>query len=283
LKDGNDKGGFEMNRNTLLIAAATIGILAASNATYAQQEHGAQPGGVQRSQAAPGSNQAPRNPGGAAQQERGRSETTGQGQVQSHDREHGGQAEQNRGRGEITGQGQIQNRDRDRNGQAQPGRDRDRNNQAQQDRDRDRQTQQNREQNRNRNETTGQAPQNAPRDQNRVNENRRPNESGAVNQREDRTTGQGAAGSRANVNLTSEQRTRIHEVITMERSAPRVTSVNFDVRVGTRVPRTVRFAPLPATVIEIAPVWRGYEYFLVRDEIIVVDPRTMEIVAVIEA
>jgi hypothetical protein len=58
--------------------------------------------------------------------------------------------------------------------------------------------------------------------------------------------------------------------------------VEFDVRVGTRVPRTVRFAPLPARIIEIEPAWRGYEYFLVREEIVVVDPATMEIVAVLE-
>jgi hypothetical protein len=273
-----------MNRNRLLIAAATIGILAASSATYAQQDHGPQPSGVQRNQAAPANNRALQNEGGAAQQERGPNAATGQGQVQNRDREHGGQAEQNRGRSETTGQGQVQNRDRDRQGQAQQGRDHDHNNQAQQgDRDRRIDAQQNREQNRGRSETTGQAPPNAPRDQNRVNENHRPNEGGAINQREDRTTDQGAAGSRANVTLTGEQRTRIHDVITKERSAPRVASVDFDVRVGARVPRTVRFAPLPATIIEIEPVWRGYEYFLVRDEIVVVDPSTMEIVAVIEA
>jgi hypothetical protein len=106
---------------------------------------------------------------------------------------------------------------------------------------------------------------------------------GGVNRREDRTTGQGAVGSRANVNLTTEQRTRIHEVIVSERSAPRVDRVDFDVRVGTHVPRTVRFAPLPSRIVEIQPAWRGYDYFMVREEIVVVDPRTMEIVAVIEA
>ena len=96
-----------------------------------------------------------------------------------------------------------------------------------------------------------------------------------------RTTGQGAAGSRANI--TAEQRSRVHEVIVKERSAPRVNSANFDVRVGTRIPRTVRFAPLPSSVIEFVPMWRGYDYFWVGEEIVIVDPRTLEIVAVIEA
>ena len=93
----------------------------------------------------------------------------------------------------------------------------------------------------------------------------------------------GAAGTRANINLTPEKRTRIHEVIVGERNAPRVSSPNFDISIGTRVPRTVRFAALPRTIVEIEPTWRGFEYFMVGDQIVIVDPRSMEIVAVLEA
>jgi hypothetical protein len=64
--------------------------------------------------------------------------------------------------------------------------------------------------------------------------------------------------------------------------APRVTNVNFDIKVGIVVPRTVRVAPLPPTLITIEPEWRGYMYFVYNDEIIVVNPRTLEIVAVLE-
>jgi hypothetical protein len=35
--------------------------------------------------------------------------------------------------------------------------------------------------------------------------------------------------------------------------------------------------------VHIYPQWRGYDYFLVGDQIIVVDPRTHEIVAVLDA
>jgi hypothetical protein len=61
-----------------------------------------------------------------------------------------------------------------------------------------------------------------------------------------------------------------------------VERVDFDVRVGTRVPRTVRFAPIPASIVVIEPAWRGHDYFLVRGEIVIIDPATMEIVAIIE-
>jgi hypothetical protein len=92
------------------------------------------------------------------------------------------------------------------------------------------------------------------------------------------TVGQAGAGAK----LTTEQRTRITTVIRDQHVAP-VNSVNFAISVGTRVPREIGFHPLPAEIVTIYPEWRGYEFFLVRDQIIVVDPRTLEIVAVLEA
>lgn len=92
------------------------------------------------------------------------------------------------------------------------------------------------------------------------------------------TTGQAGA----NAKLTTEQRTTIRTSITKQNVKP-VTNVNFSISIGTRVPRTVSFYPLPAEVITVYPTWRGYEFFLVGNEIVVVNPRTLEIVAVLEA
>lgn len=92
------------------------------------------------------------------------------------------------------------------------------------------------------------------------------------------TTGQAGAGAK----LSTEQRTKITTVIREQKVQP-VTNVNFSISVGTRVPRSVHFHPLPAEIITVYPDWRGYEFFLVRHEIIVVNPQTLEIVAVLEA
>ena len=93
------------------------------------------------------------------------------------------------------------------------------------------------------------------------------------------TTGQAGAGAK----LSTEQRTRITTVIRNEHVAP-VNNVDFSISIGTRVPRErISFRPLPVEVVTIYPEWRGYEFFLVRDQIVVVDPRTLEIVAVLEA
>jgi Protein of unknown function (DUF1236) len=92
------------------------------------------------------------------------------------------------------------------------------------------------------------------------------------------TTGQAGAGAK----LSGEQRTRITSIIHEQHVAP-VNNINFAVSVGTRVPRDIGFHPLPTEIVSIYPEWRGYEFFLVRDEIVVVDPRTLEIVDVLPA
>ncbi len=92
------------------------------------------------------------------------------------------------------------------------------------------------------------------------------------------TTGQGAAAS---ANLSTEQRTKINTIIRQNKVES--AHLNVSVRVGTRVPESVRFYPLPAEVFVIYPEWRGYDYILVGDQILVISPRTHEIVAILEA
>jgi hypothetical protein len=71
--------------------------------------------------------------------------------------------------------------------------------------------------------------------------------------------------------LTAEQRTRIRTTVLAGSDVPQVNNVNFAIRVGTVVPTSVRVVALPATLIEIYPQWRGHSYFVVRDEIVIVD------------
>ena len=93
------------------------------------------------------------------------------------------------------------------------------------------------------------------------------------------TTGQGAAAVSAK--LSTEQRSKITTIIRSHKVEP--VKLNVTVSVGTRVPDSVHFYPLPAEVFVIYPEWRGYDYILVGDEILVIDPRTHQIVAIIEA
>jgi hypothetical protein len=100
---------------------------------------------------------------------------------------------------------------------------------------------------------------------------------GAAGSQSQTTTGQAGAAAK----LSTEQRTKITTVIREQRVQP-LNNVNFSISVGTRVPRGVSFHPLPAEVVTVYPEWRGYEFILVNNQIVVVNPRTLEIVAVLE-
>jgi hypothetical protein len=95
--------------------------------------------------------------------------------------------------------------------------------------------------------------------------------------------GQSRGSSGASVNLSQDQRTRIQGVIAKEH-APRFNgNEHFDITVGARVPRDVHFAVLPEDIVTIVPEYRGFDYVLVGDSILIIDPATLEIVAVIPA
>jgi hypothetical protein len=84
----------------------------------------------------------------------------------------------------------------------------------------------------------------------------------------------------ASVNINDQQRTRISQSVSRLNVQP-LNSVNFSLSVGTAVPRDVRLQPLPAEVVEVVPQYRGYNFVLVKDEIVIVEPSSYKIVAVL--
>jgi Protein of unknown function (DUF1236) len=85
---------------------------------------------------------------------------------------------------------------------------------------------------------------------------------------------------RLSANLNENQRTRVSESIARLNVAP-LNNVNFSLSVGTVVPRDARFHPLPADIVEVMPQYRGYNFFVVRDDIVIVDPASYKIVDVL--
>ncbi len=82
--------------------------------------------------------------------------------------------------------------------------------------------------------------------------------------------------------VTEQQRTRISTSIRQANVQP-VRNVNFSVSVGAVVPASVRFYPVTPAIVEVYPEYRGYEFVLVEEEIVIVEPRTRKIVTVIES
>jgi hypothetical protein len=92
--------------------------------------------------------------------------------------------------------------------------------------------------------------------------------------------GQAGGGAQAQI---STERTQIRQTVMQVGDAPRVSSVNFSLSVGTVVPRTVKYIPLPSRGVEIYPAWRGYQFFIVGDQIVIVESGSLRIVAVVPA
>ncbi|MFY9841300.1 MAG: DUF1236 domain-containing protein [Xanthobacteraceae bacterium] len=95
--------------------------------------------------------------------------------------------------------------------------------------------------------------------------------------------GQSHGSGKTSVQLSQDQRTRIQAVIGKEHAPHFSGGEHFDITVGARVPRDVHVAALPEDIVTIVPEYRGFDYILVGDNILIVDPVTLEIVAVIPA
>jgi Protein of unknown function (DUF1236) len=100
----------------------------------------------------------------------------------------------------------------------------------------------------------------------------------------DAAPGAAAGGSKPGTStaLSNEQHVRIRDTLRGEK-VEHLKNVQFAITIGEAVPRTVHLYKLPVRIVEYVPEYRDYEYILVGDEILIVDPRTFRIVAVIPA
>jgi hypothetical protein len=99
------------------------------------------------------------------------------------------------------------------------------------------------------------------------------------------TTGQGSAGSGAStgVNLSSQQRTQIRQVVLRNHSIPHVNNVDVSINVGVVLPRTVELIDVPEDVVTIYPRFRRHKIVIIHDQVVIVEPSTFKIVAVLPA
>lgn len=81
------------------------------------------------------------------------------------------------------------------------------------------------------------------------------------------------------VALTGAQR-RTLEGVLGRYNAPRVKVVDFPIAIGATVPPSVRVLEVPPSLVEIRPEWRGYNYFVLPNEIIILD-KQRRVVAVL--
>ena len=61
----------------------------------------------------------------------------------------------------------------------------------------------------------------------------------------------------------------------------RPQNVNVDVHIGGPLPGDVDLMPLPPTIVDLVPEYRDYDYVVVNDEIVIVQPSSRHVVEVI--
>ena len=99
----------------------------------------------------------------------------------------------------------------------------------------------------------------------------------------------GAAINRGEANATPDrdrfrfdarQASTLRERLSRFAGAPSA-GVSVNVRVGAPIPETVRLLEMPPEVIAEYPQFAGFDFVMIRDEIVIVDPRSREVVEVI--
>ncbi len=99
------------------------------------------------------------------------------------------------------------------------------------------------------------------------------------NANEGKTTGNAATSATAAP--PAEKRSQINTAFKQEK-IQEATNVNVNISVGTRIPSSVRFYPIPERIVGIYPEWRGYDVIFVHGRYIILRPETHEIVYIVE-
>jgi hypothetical protein len=99
-------------------------------------------------------------------------------------------------------------------------------------------------------------------------------------------TGQAAnqQGGSTSTQISEQQRTQVRETLSRDRAAisRENQNLNIQVTIGAELPDRVRLRSLPPDIVRIAPQYRGYNYTVIEDEIVILEPRTRRVVEVIE-
>lgn len=91
------------------------------------------------------------------------------------------------------------------------------------------------------------------------------------------TSAQERSGSATSVQIDQQKQERIRTALSSSK-VENIRDVDFSVSVGTRVPERYHLHRLPTEIVDIVPEYRGFEYMVVKNEIVIVNPHTHEIV-----
>ena len=88
----------------------------------------------------------------------------------------------------------------------------------------------------------------------------------------------GEARAQGNAHLTGDRAAKIEHTLM---ASARPQHLNINVNVGAALPGDVTLEPLPPDVVSLVPEYRGYDFVVVNDEIVIVQPSTRHVVEIL--
>lgn len=119
----------------------------------------------------------------------------------------------------------------------------------------------------------------APTDKAAAGKAETPNNATANTANQPNTTNNLNAADRKAGQIDPQKKVQISETISRTHDlAPPVRDLGISITVGERVPSHIHLRPLPREIVTIAPEYRDYDYFTTEEDVVIVSPRTHEIV-----
>lgn len=84
--------------------------------------------------------------------------------------------------------------------------------------------------------------------------------------------------ARTEIQLSDEQRAALLAQLDKSHSA---SDVGSPVTIGTALPATVKLSDIPPSLHEMIPAYRGYKFVWIRDDLIIADPASRVVMAVV--
>jgi hypothetical protein len=111
---------------------------------------------------------------------------------------------------------------------------------------------------------------------------------GQAQNRQNAQTGQSGMTGRnvhttGRANLPQAKAAQVAQTLRGSGKVQRAPNIDVNqVSIGASLPGEVILDPLPPTIVDLVPEFRGYDYFVVGDEVVIVDPTTRQVVEIIE-
>jgi hypothetical protein len=119
----------------------------------------------------------------------------------------------------------------------------------------------------------------APADKAATGKTQTPNNATANTANQPNTTNNVNTADRKAGQIDPQKKVQISETISRTHDlAPPVRDLGISITVGERVPSHIHLRPLPREIVTIAPEYRDYDYFTTEEDVVIVSPRTHEIV-----